>query len=53
MGVVFGGKMPWFENLDCVGGEHGPDEGGSEDLLKTSFKIYVLALAELQGLKIV
>ena len=33
-----------------IGG--GPDEGVSEELLKTSFKIYVLALAELQGLEI-
>ena len=52
-GASFGVNMPWIENPDWVGGEHGPDEGVSEDLLKTSFKIYVLALAELQGLKIV
>ena len=45
-------NMPWIENPDWVGGEHGPDEGVSEELLKTSFKIYVLALAELQGLEI-
>ena len=44
--------MPWIENPDWVGGEHGPDEGVSEDLLKTAFEIYVLALAELQALKI-
>ena len=52
-GASFGVNMPWIENPDWVGGEHGPDEGVSEELLKTSFKIYVLALAELQGLKIV
>ena len=51
-GASFGVNMPWIENPDWVGGEHGPDEGVSEELLKTSFKIYVLALAELQGLKI-
>ena len=51
-GASFGVNMPWIENPDWVGGEHGPDEGVSEELLKTSFKIYVLALAELQGLEI-
>ena len=50
-GASFGVNMPWIENPDWVGGEHGPDEGVSEELLKTSFKIYVLALAELQGLE--
>ena len=50
-GASFGVNMPWIENPDWVGGEHGPDEGVSEELLKTSFKIYVLALAELQGLR--
>ncbi len=50
-GASFGVNMPWIENPDWVGGEHGPDEGVSEELLKTSFKIYVLALAELQGVE--
>ena len=51
-GASFGVNMPWVENPAWVGGEHGPDEGVSEALLKTSFEIYVLALAELQGLEI-
>ncbi|WP_296008586.1 Sapep family Mn(2+)-dependent dipeptidase [uncultured Adlercreutzia sp.] len=49
-GASFGVNMPWIENPQWVGGEHGPDEGVSEELLKTSFVIYVLALAELQAL---
>ena len=51
-GASFGINMPWIENPQWVGGEHGPDEGVSEELLKTSFEIYVLALAELQALDI-
>lgn len=51
-GASFGVNMPWIANPDWVGGEHAPDEGVSEELLKTAFKIYVLALAELQGLEI-
>ena len=51
-GASFGVNMPWVENPAWVGGEHGPDEGVSEELLKASFEIYVLALAELQGLEI-
>ncbi len=50
-GASFGPNMPWAENPAWVGGEHGPDEGVSIDLLKTAFKIYVLALAELQQMK--
>ncbi|MEC4272092.1 Sapep family Mn(2+)-dependent dipeptidase [Adlercreutzia sp. R25] len=49
-GASFGVNMPWIENPDWVGGEHGPDEGVSEELLKTSFRIYVLALYELMQL---
>lgn len=51
-GASFGVNMPWIENPQWVGGEHGPDEGVSEELLKTSFEIYVLALAELEQLDI-
>ncbi len=51
-GASFGVNMPWIANPDWVGGEHGPDEGVSVELLRTSFKIYVLALAELEGLDI-
>lgn len=51
-GASFGVNMPWIENPSWVGGEHGPDEGVSIELLKTAFKIYVLALAELEALDI-
>ncbi|MEC4185318.1 Sapep family Mn(2+)-dependent dipeptidase [Adlercreutzia sp. R21] len=51
-GASFGINMPWIETPAWVGGEHAPDEGVAEDLLRTSFVIYVLALAELQTLKI-
>lgn len=49
-GASFGVNMPWIPNPDWVGGEHGPDEGVSIDLLRTAFIIYVLGLYDLQQL---
>ena len=50
-GSSFGVEMPWLPQPEWVGGMHGPDEGMSEDQLKTAFKIYLVALYELQQLE--
>ncbi len=50
-GSSFGVEMPWLPQPEWVGGMHGPDEGMSEDQLKTAFKIYLGALYELQQLE--
>lgn len=49
-GSSFGVEMPWLPQPEWVGSMHGPDEGISEDVLKQSFRIYLLALYELQQL---
>ncbi len=46
-GSSFGAEMPWIENPEWVGGMHGPDEGESIEQLKTSWKIYALAIGKL------
>ena len=49
-GASFGPEKPWVENPEWVGMMHGPDEAVSEELLKQSFKIYVLTLDKLMKL---
>ena len=49
-GSSFGVEMPWLPQPEWVGAMHGPDEGISEDVLKATFRIYLLALYELQQL---
>ena len=49
--AAFGPEMPWQEVPEWVGPMHGDDEGVSEELLKTSLKIYILALRELMDIK--
>ncbi len=49
-GASFGPEMPWIEDPEWVGSMHGPDEGVSEELLRTAFRIYARTLNELMGL---
>ena len=49
-GASFGPERTWQTQPDWVGGMHGPDEGISEDDLKTAMKIYALALDKLNAL---
>ncbi len=49
-GSSFGVEMPWLPQPEWVGAMHGPDEGIAEDVLKASFRIYLLALYELEQL---
>ena len=46
----FGPEMPWLPVPDWAGGIHGPGEAVSVDQLKTAFKIYALALYDLEQL---
>ena len=46
----FGPEMPWLAQPAWVGGMHGPDEGASEELLRTAFKVYATALRNLAKL---
>lgn len=43
----FGPEMPWIEVPAWVGGMHGADEGVSEELLRTAFKIYATAIMNI------
>ncbi|OUP05888.1 Sapep family Mn(2+)-dependent dipeptidase [Collinsella sp. An2] len=45
--AAFGPEMPWKTDPDWVGPMHGDDEGVSEELLRTTLKIYIIALYEL------
>lgn len=49
--AAFGPEMPWIEVPNWVGPMHGDDEGVSEELLKTSLKIYILAIEELMKIE--
>ncbi len=49
-GASFGPEMPWLPVPDWAGGIHGPDEAVSIEQLKTAFKIYALALYDLEQL---
>ncbi|WP_165047176.1 MULTISPECIES: Sapep family Mn(2+)-dependent dipeptidase [unclassified Adlercreutzia] len=49
-GASFGPEMPWLEMPAWAGGIHGPDETVSIAQLQTAFKIYALALFDLQQL---
>lgn len=51
-GSSFGVEMPWLPVPDWAGGMHGPDEAMSEDVLKQSFKIYLLALHDLMEVEL-
>ncbi|MEG2850797.1 MAG: Sapep family Mn(2+)-dependent dipeptidase [Raoultibacter sp.] len=50
-GASFGPNRAWVETPAWVGTEHGPDEGISEELLKSALKIYALTINELMKLK--
>lgn len=50
VGASFGPEKPWVKKPDWVGSMHGPDEGISEDLLKSALKIYALTLDKLMRL---
>ena len=50
--VSFGPEDAAVANPDWVGIMHGPDEGVNEELMKTSLKIYILALDRLMGLEL-
>ncbi|MEG0070970.1 MAG: Sapep family Mn(2+)-dependent dipeptidase [Raoultibacter sp.] len=50
-GASFGPNRAWVKTPDWVGTEHGPDEGISEELLKSALKIYALTINELMKLK--
>ena len=45
--AAFGPEMPWKTDPAWVGPMHGDDEGVSEELLKTTLKVYIVALKEL------
>ena len=47
----FGPEMPWVETPSWVGPMHGDDEGVSEELLKTTLKIYILAIEEIMKIE--
>lgn len=49
--AAFGPEMPWIENPEWVGPMHGDDEGVSEELLKTTLKIYIIAINEIMQIK--
>ena len=49
--AAFGPEMPWRQDPDWVGPMHGDDEGVSEDLLKLSLKIYILAIEQIMGIE--
>lgn len=51
-GASFGPEMPWLEMPAWAGSMHGPDEAVSVEQLKTAFKIYVLALFDLQHIEL-
>ena len=47
---AFGPHDPRIKDPDWVGIEHGPDEGVSEECLKTALKIYIVSIARLMEL---
>ena len=47
---AFGPHDPSIVDPDWVGIEHGPDEGVSEECLKTALKIYIVSIARLMEL---
>lgn len=49
--VSFGPEEPSEPTPDWVGIMHGPDEGVSEELMRRSLKIYILAIDKLMGVK--
>lgn len=49
--AAFGPEMPWVTYPDWVGPMHGDDEGMSEEQLKLSLKIYIVALNELMRIE--
>ena len=49
--AAFGPEMPWRKDPDWVGPMHGDDEGVSEELLKTTLKVYIVALKELMEIE--
>lgn len=49
--AAFGPEMPWVEVPEWVGPMHGDDEGMSEELLKTTLKIYILAIKEIMAIE--
>ena len=51
-GASFGPERTWQKQPDWVGGMHGPDEGISEEDLKTALKVYALALDKLNAIKL-
>ena len=49
--VSFGPEEPSEPTPDWVGIMHGPDEGVSEELMRRSLKIYIMAIDKLMGVK--
>jgi len=47
---AFGPHDPRIKDPEWVGIEHGPDEGVSEECLKTALKIYIVSIARLMQL---
>ena len=47
---AFGPHDPRIKDPEWVGIEHGPDEGVSEECLKTALKIYIVSIARLMEL---
>ncbi len=49
--AAFGPEMPWKTDPEWVGPMHGDDEGMSEENLKLTLKIYILALEEIMQIE--
>ena len=47
---AFGPQDPADELPEWVGGEHGPDEGVSEEAMRRALKIYIVSIARLMDL---
>ena len=49
---AFGPQDPADELPEWVGGEHGPDEGVSEEAMRRALKIYIVSIARLMELEL-
>ena len=49
---AFGPQDPADELPEWVGGEHGPDEGVSEEAMRRALKIYIVSIARLMDLNL-
>ncbi len=49
---AFGPQDPADELPEWVGGEHGPDEGVSEEAMRRALKIYIVSIARLMELNL-